>query len=304
MAIKQSIKLSSWALCCVMIVLAAPFVGSVSIDVPTVFWRIRVPRWTDISGMATNNGTAGTSYYLADQPADGTPHTMQYPVITGNMLSYYPQWDIRRRLHSTRGTYGSDAVAMADWDVGIFLASTNGTDRCLANFLVEHTSTSPMSYAVTPSSAGTVPFYVGNTLWYWRDLDLPTFTRTWNLQYNRAVTVTADIKAILLESTAAVSTNGTFDLTFWTVSDQAIDIPGVDFHVELSDIKVPNTVTVTCSSGSDLENVNAPYYKVLSTADANLYYDAALDETFRISCSNGVFFSEWYMDGDWRKEVP
>ena len=76
MSKKQSLKISIWAVCCVLIVLAAPFVGSVSIDVPTVFWRIRVPRV--LAGFLAGAGLSlcGMCYQGLFRNVLATPYTL------------------------------------------------------------------------------------------------------------------------------------------------------------------------------------------------------------------------------------
>ncbi|MBP5640826.1 MAG: iron ABC transporter permease [Victivallales bacterium] len=73
---RQSIKLFVGAVCCVLVVLAAPFVGSVSIDVPTVFWRIRVPRV--LAGFLAGAGLSlcGMCYQGLFRNVLATPYTL------------------------------------------------------------------------------------------------------------------------------------------------------------------------------------------------------------------------------------
>ena len=266
-------------------------------------WRIRVPKWGAISGMATNNAAWTRSYSLLAEDGlyNGLVNANGYysDILLVNPLSFDPRWDLRRTLVETRGVYGADAVAMADWAVGLVLESTNGSSRCLANYHVVQTSTSPMSFAVSPVTTHMTrldvdihtPVFGTATLWR-RDLVAEPVSAS-----HYGVTSTHNIKAILLDDATTTTTNGTFELRFWTLMDFSY---GNSFA--LTNALVSHVVTVACPSATTFENVYAPYYKLVSTRDSNLYYDAALDESYRIVCSNGVFFSEWYMDGDWRKE--
>ena len=265
-------------------------------------WRIRVPKWGSISGMETNSATWIRDYSLLTAYGLHTSLSLQHDLLPSNPLLFDPRWDLRRTLASTRGMYGTDAVAMADWDVGLVLESTNGNSRCLANFHVVQTSTSPMSFAVSPVTARMTRMDVnilyptaGTATLYRRDLvaEPISFSR-----YNG--TTTCNAKAILLDDSTTTTTNGTFQLKFWTLVDCVAQYFGNT--TVLTNALVQHVVTVACPSATTFEDATAPYYKIVSTRDSNLYYDAARDESFRVVCSNGVFFSEWHMDGDWRKE--
>ena len=76
MSNKQSIRITICAVCCVLLVLAAPFVGSVSIEVPTVFWRIRVPRV--LAGFLAGAGLSlcGMCYQGLFRNVLATPYTL------------------------------------------------------------------------------------------------------------------------------------------------------------------------------------------------------------------------------------
>lgn len=278
------------------------------------YWRIRAPAWGGYTGMATNNMTATAEYWRArDDAARVAGFTYPYPVLLANPLSFHGRWGMRRTLRETRGLNGGDAVAMADWDVGVFLASTNGGGRCVANYAVRQTSASPAAFEVTPNASGMVPWEVEGRdrsvtgTWLRRDLDLPTVTRTWSIYvggYSRQFTVAATVRAVLLEPGTVSCGDGTIRLAYWTVADYAVDCAALNHHGRLHDVKVRHTVTATCASQSALEDVVVPYYRLVSSVNSDLHYDAAADVTWRIVCSNGCFYSEWHMDGDWRKEAP
>lgn len=62
-------------------------------------------------------------------------------------------------------------------------------------------------------------------------------------------------------------------------------------------------ISFTCPSSTTLYDTFSQAYRLMGTYDANLFYDSALDCTFRIVSSNGVFFTEIHHDGDWREKA-
>ena len=289
------------------------------------YWRIRVPKWTAFPGAATNNLSA-TNVYATMHAGPG-----RYPLpalgagrpIPLNPASWCPTWGVRRTLVATRGVNGSDAVAMADWDVGFSFLATNGTDRCAMNFHVTQTSSSPMSYSVTPDVTYMTPILIPtgadqselavSNVWYVRYVDLAPQSRSW-VADGAEVETTVTVKGFLADpDQVETSANGVIPMTYWTVMDavyrwrarRGYSIGAWSSYVTARDMLTRFTAKATCASLSILENAKVPYYRLVTTLDGHLYYDAALDETYRIVSSNGVFFSEWHCDGDWRKrEAP
>lgn len=283
------------------------------------YWRIRVPKWTAFPGAQTNNLAATNVYGTLVVGPNRWPSStvgMGWPVPL-NPASWCPTWGVRRSLVATRGVNGSDAVSMADWDVGLSLLSTNGTDLCAVNFRVTQTSASPVSFSVSPDVSFMTPvwFPTGDivnpsavsNLWYIRYVDLAPQTRQWTVggMVNEA---TVTVKGFIADpGQVETSSNGTVPMTFWTVVDMAFRTKGTSSYAQwgawtvVTNALTRFTATATCASLSSLENVRVPYYRLVTTRDCNLYYDAALGETYRIVSSNGVFFSEWHCEGDWRK---
>lgn len=67
------------------------------------------------------------------------------------------------------------------------------------------------------------------------------------------------------------------------------------FSLDMFDLTVGNVGT--------LMDVYSQAYRLMGTYDSNLFYDSALDCTFRIVSSNGVFYTEVHHDGDWREKA-
>jgi hypothetical protein len=61
------------------------------------------------------------------------------------------------------------------------------------------------------------------------------------------------------------------------------------------------TISVSGSSYTSSWNAYGPAYKLLNDSESSLYYDSALDCTFRIAVSNGCFYSVIHCMGDWRR---
>ena len=68
-------------------------------------------------------------------------------------------------------------------------------------------------------------------------------------------------------------------------------------------INYPGTINNSDYTFNTYEDCYATYYKVVTTLDpySHMYYDPAMDATFRISVYNGTFFAEKVLDGDWRE---
>ena len=54
---------------------------------------------------------------------------------------------------------------------------------------------------------------------------------------------------------------------------------------------------------SKLDTMYSQAYRLMGTYDSNLFYDSALDCTFRIVSSNGCFYTELHHPGDWREKA-
>ena len=67
--------------------------------------------------------------------------------------------------------------------------------------------------------------------------------------------------------------------------------------------KVSRTISFDCPSSTTLYDTFSPAYRLMGTYDSNLFYDAALDCTFRIVSSNGCFYTEVHHAGDWREKA-
>lgn len=67
-------------------------------------------------------------------------------------------------------------------------------------------------------------------------------------------------------------------------------------------INYPGTINNSDYTFNTYEDRYATYYKIVTTLDpySHMYYDPAMDATFRISVYNGTFFAEKVLDGDWR----
>ena len=176
-----------------------------------------------------------------------------------------------------------------------------------------------MSYSVAPDVRGMLPVDVvsaGNVTntWYARYVDVDPETRQWYYGASpiyRNVQVTVDVKGLLVDpSRADVTTNGTLSATWYTLFDMSYRVASstsssatnYSAAISFTNCLVGFTATATCSSLATLEDVRVPYYRLVTSLDGHLYYDAALDETYRVVSSNGVFFSEWHCEGDWRRE--
>jgi hypothetical protein len=61
------------------------------------------------------------------------------------------------------------------------------------------------------------------------------------------------------------------------------------------------TISVSGSSYTSSWNAYGPAYRLLNDTESSLYYDSALDCTFRIAVSNGCFYSVIHCMGDWRR---
>lgn len=61
-----------------------------------------------------------------------------------------------------------------------------------------------------------------------------------------------------------------------------------------------NSITFTVNSATSFEDMIVPGEKRLTSADSGLFYDETLDVTFKVSITNGCFYSDIYKNGDWR----
>ena len=280
------------------------------------YWRIRVPKFGSIVGMTTNNNASSKNYRTLENYGISSidSGSSWSGVVVSNLLSRLPTWDVRRTLVSTRGTQGTDAVQMADYSIGMLLWGTNGSNRCVLNYNVTHTSTSPMSFTVEPNVAGftpvTVPFGLNvSETWFYQELDLPSVSFSYaggsGSNYRNYI-IDAQVKGVIVDPAIASTSDGTIPLTCYIVSDYGYNIKNSSqasiYSGTITNLLTKWTVKMSCSSASTLENVYATAYRILSTADSDLYYDEGLDETWRLYRVNGVFMSEFVMDGDWRKE--
>lgn len=90
-----------------------------------------------------------------------------------------------------------------------------------------------------------------------------------------------------------------------------LNASGTGYEPALRDVTVKETVitngssevtiSVSGSSYTSSWNVYGPAYKLLNDSESSLYYDSALDCTFRIAVSNGCFYSVIHCMGDWRR---
>jgi hypothetical protein len=69
----------------------------------------------------------------------------------------------------------------------------------------------------------------------------------------------------------------------------------------IADASSTATISVSGSSYTSSWNAYGPAYKLLNDSESSLYYDSALDCTFRIAVSNGCFYSVIHCMGDWRR---
>lgn len=67
--------------------------------------------------------------------------------------------------------------------------------------------------------------------------------------------------------------------------------------------RVYRPISFTCPSSTTLYDTFSQAYRLMGTYDANLFYDSALDCTFRIVSSNGCFYTEVHHAGDWREKA-
>lgn len=90
-----------------------------------------------------------------------------------------------------------------------------------------------------------------------------------------------------------------------------LNASGTGYEPALRDVTVKETVitngssevtiSVSGSSYTSSWDVYGPAYKLLNDSESSLYYDSALDCTFRIAVSNGCFYSVIHCMGDWRR---
>jgi len=321
-------------------------------------WRFRVPKWNIASGMPARSLGLTQTYRTVDDPS--TQNTGFGTVYGGFMTalpSWFPQYTLNRRVLETRGIYGTDACQFADYVVGLWPLSEDGTgeNAYAARYSVMHTSASPMRFVTTlltndlhsslfrvdvaVSGGGTVPGY-------FRYVDLPPVTNTVirNFSENRTSysygnnkyvyydkgtgTVVSVLKAVgFIPSMAGadpVTTENSIPLKLSFISDQTCDethttyttlhpsyptsthVPytnSVSHSVSVTDMLYTMSLSIPCSSATTFEDVTADYYKLLSTLDSDrhLYYDSEADVSYRVTVSNGCFYAEKVMDGNWQR---
>lgn len=284
-------------------------------------WRIRVPKFGSTTGMTTNSTAATASYRTVDNPVAPSPVQYYTPKVLTAPHTWMPGWGCYRRLAETRGVYGTDAVSLADYRVGLL---ATGTDSYVLDYIVTHTNRSPMCFNVQAATNGMSRLMVAKDAVqasrraaYVRYVDYPQLHFRWQTDGNSTYTVTNEnwltLKAVGVygDAAAASTSNGTIPLSFICVfdaelrSEQRTKSSGAVTVRTASATNVLTTATVTlsCTSATTLEDVYVPYYRLVTTHgdENNFYYDAAQNRTWRIAVSNGCFYSEWVMDGDWRR---
>ncbi|MBQ3344453.1 MAG: hypothetical protein IJG84_21315 [Kiritimatiellae bacterium] len=313
-------------------------------------WRFRVPKWNVASAMASSSGSLTRYYRTVDDPSNqDTGFGTEYGGFLSALPSRFPQCALSRRVLETRGIYGTDACQFADYAVGLWSLSEDGTggdSACAARYSVVHTSTSPMRFLTTlltnelHSSLFEIPVAVsgGTVPGYFRLVDLPPVTNTvirnytytgytyYNLYEKGTGTVVAVLKAVgvvpSMIGTTPVSSDNTIPLKLSFISDQRCDETHVRYTtakgtpaqhtpytnhyvhaVSVTNMLTTMSISIPCDSATTFEDVTADYYKLLSTLDADrhLYYDSAAGVSYRVVVSNGCFFAEKIMDGDWRR---
>ena len=281
-------------------------------------WRMRVPQWTNVTGTNANNAAVSQTYVSW---TNGNQRSVGYAVFIQNPMSWLSGWDFERTVRETRGAYGNDAVQEADYDIGISLRGLSGNAHFM-NYVVTQTSQTP-AFRVTLNTVGWTPtnriYVVGSgssavrvtVPGYFRPIG-EHLSRTWTYAsgsgYTDRASVEMDIGGLFISDFAYDTTRGV-SFTFNAVCEnehvsviRELDGGGESTLLDesLHDTFHGYTIQAACNSNTTFENVFAPYYKVVGSIDAGLFYDAALDVTFRISVTNGCFYSEKYCDGDWR----
>lgn len=287
-------------------------------------WRIRVPRWTNVTGTATNNAQAVQTYVSW---TNGNQRSIGYNLFTVNPLSWTQNWDFERKVSETRGAYGSDAVQFADYNIGFLLKGSIGVSGASSHYLeytLEHTQ--GLSFTSRINLDGWTLtnriYYVGSgssAAWvtqqgYYRPIRMEVI-REWT--YSTGSGYTNDARAEIVISGLFVNatdvertSSGSFTLNYNVICESE--------HVRLvrnytdgtSSVLVDTTivdsfhgcsVSASVPSAAQFENAYGTYYKLIGTLDSGVFYDPGLDCSFRISVTNGCFYSEKYCDGDWRK---
>lgn len=280
-------------------------------------WRIRAPAWT-ITGntMITNNTSCSGTIEVFSQPSIG----ISFNLNLNCPLSWFDTWNFKRDLTNTSGVYGSDAVQLADYDIGI-LDRSLGSDLAYLNFHVTHLSSSPMIFSVAPISTGMIPTNRITTInnktvvkqGYYRAVDLDPIDVSL-LYQNYSTYVVSNYyhivpQAVYVDNDVVVSTNS-MKFTVGLICERE-DLLSIRHYLDGSSTTNANRtiegtyhhwdVTASCSSPSTLQDVRCNYYTLDNSINRGLYYDQSLNLTFKVSVSNGCFFAEHYCDGDWRK---
>ena len=283
-------------------------------------WRIRVPKFSSVSGMTTNNSTMTPFYRTVDNATTPSSAQEYTPRVLSNIQTWLPGWNFSRKLRETRGIYGTDSVSFADYNIGLFFGGGTNADMCVLNYVVAHTNRSPMCFNVSLVTNRMTKIVVDATQGH-RDafikyVDYPqVHVRQQTANYN-SYTVTNEnwltMKALGFYEGTSSTSNGTIPLNMLCIFDAELKSEyrqKNNGNITVRTASVTNllttaTVTINCTSATTLENVYAPYYRLVTTHDEenNFYYDAARDCTYRIAVTNGCFYADWVMDGDWRKK--
>ena len=262
-------------------------------------YRIRVPA---VTVFPTTPSTSTVNSFL---DANGTNYN--YSALANPFAYCSPYWAIKRSLIHTDGTAGDDAVQLADYDVGV-IRKLSGTDDggFYLNYKLRNTSANPRIYEVTPDEAGFHREFVQafEKTMLVRDVDLPDINGPH--QYLDSTYGYCHVKfgKICVEPGVKVCTN-TATFAFWLIDKtdwrDTVQTGGGTLIYSVDNVIHPLTVTFTYSTGL-YEDCILPCGRVITSEFANLYYDSVLKATYRVTVSNGCYFSEWVSDKDWRKE--
>lgn len=266
-------------------------------------WRIRVPNFTSTTGTGNEDKTTVSTYWLAN------PHT------------WIPQWKYKYELVNTSDSYGSDAVNSADYIVTLFTASTNtlAPNKGLIRYNVKQISTSPRAFSVTPITEGLrketrsgVEVY-GTPIEFQRTYETETYVHRYNYgtkHYTNHYIEEGTPAAIYVEPKTLVYTNkfvlqfnvlmGNDRVWYWQDKDGAITTN--NYLTQNGRYLTARSVTVNVASGASFMNVYAPKSKAINSINNGYYYDQAIDCTWKVDVTNGVFFGDIKYDYDWRKE--
>lgn len=264
-------------------------------------WRIRVPAVT------VSPSSPSTSTVKPFQDAFGTNYN--YTALSNPFAYCSSYWAVKRTLTHTDGTYGQDAVLLADYDVGI-IRKVSGTDDggFYLNYKIRNTSADPRIYEITPDETGFQMEYVqalSKTMLV-RYVDLPNVVGPYQYLDSSYGYCHVQFGKICIEPGVKVCTNTT-SFAFWLIDTRdwrdtsSSTSGGGTSRYSVKNVIHPLTVSFSYSTGF-FDDYILPYGRVMTSDYANLYYDSALKATFRVTVSNGCYFSEWVSDKDWRKE--